>query len=100
MILSVVLTLEEKLSGNAFMTAILSSQIVLNIVNATIVGGVYELTSWLPAVYLQVLTLHAMQALSYQTTVKATLSFPSHICSKKSSQHSAEAIQLLATNQS
>lgn len=55
MILSVVLTLEEELSGNAFMTAILSSQIVLNVVNATIVGGVYELTSWLPAVYLQVL---------------------------------------------
>ncbi len=54
MIISVVLTLEQQLSGNAFMTAILSSQIVMNVVNATIVGGVYELTSWLPAVYLQV----------------------------------------------
>ena len=54
MIFSIALTLEQQLSGNFFMTAILSSQIILNIVNATIVGGVYELTSWLPAVYLQV----------------------------------------------
>lgn len=54
MVGSVALTLEEAVSGNRFMASILTSQVVLNVVNATIVGGVYELASWLPPVYLQV----------------------------------------------
>lgn len=54
MIGNVVLTLKQSVPGNTFMAIILSSQIVMNITNATIVGGVYELASWLPPVYLQV----------------------------------------------
>jgi hypothetical protein len=53
MLATVALTLKD-VSGNIFMTAILVAQVVLGITNATIVGGVYQLASWLPATYIQV----------------------------------------------
>ena len=61
MLATVVLTLKV-VSGNAFMAFILAAQLVLGITNATIVGGVYQLASWLPATYIQVFTFLRLSA--------------------------------------
>lgn len=59
MLATVALTLKD-VSGNIFMAFILLAQVVLGITNATIVGGVYQLASWLPATYIQVSLAHLL----------------------------------------